>query len=135
MKNLILILSFIFIASGINLAQTTQSLTPGIGAATYSGQAITNNNIVALYSAMTTPSLTSAGALTLSTPTVATSSGTLATGVKACQFIPSSNFSGTVNGVTLTSPYDIKLRPIDSYTYPAVPYTVTSGSLTIIPTR
>lgn len=48
MKKLFLIISFILAAVGMSLGQTTTTLTPDKGSATYSAQAITNNNLISL---------------------------------------------------------------------------------------
>lgn len=53
MKKLFLIISFILAAVGMSLGQTTTTLTPDKGSATYSAQAITNNNIVSLLGSQT----------------------------------------------------------------------------------
>lgn len=54
MKKIILTTLFIMALVGLSLGQTTTTLTPNIGSATYSAQAITNNNIVTLLSSQNT---------------------------------------------------------------------------------
>lgn len=129
------------------IRQNTLGSTSGLGIANYNEQVMkpkadtTVQNLRKIMNVLTSSvvsvatSSTTSYALTLSTPTAAVSSGTVATGAKAITFITSSNFAGTINTATFSGNLNISFRPIASYTYPAIPYTVTSGTLIILPTR
>lgn len=57
MKKLFLITAFILAIVGMSLGQSTTTLTPDRGSATYSAQAITNNNIITLLGSGNTSTL------------------------------------------------------------------------------
>lgn len=61
---------------------------------------------------------------------VAATSATVA-GAKKVKIFPSSDFTGTIAGDTLPTPYFETEYYVDGYTVNAIPYTITTGSLTI----
>lgn len=76
--------------------------------------------------------VTITGTIPLTTGTsIVTTSGTIAAGAKSILVV---GLSGTSNflGVPIVANSSLFLPNIDSYAYPAEPYTVTSGSMAII---
>lgn len=81
----------------------------------------------------------STSTLTPSGPTTLTVSGTIAAGARTISFVPSSDFSGSINGgSTLTgtsSGSAFKYGPIGEHTLAAINYVITTGTLTKIEIR
>jgi hypothetical protein len=71
------------------------------------------------------------------TSSTATTSGTVAAGARDVEFIFSSSFTGTIDGVAWAGSTDSakRFQAIGEHTYPAFTYTVTAGSVRIIEIR
>lgn len=92
---------------------------------TASGNALLLPNVSATFGV---PSLT--GTLTSS---AVTASGTVTANTLWINFLLSSDFVGTINGVTMTGAtvLSFAMSPVPGYKYPAIAYTRSAGTLTI----
>lgn len=109
--------------------QETAGTKPVVAAATNIGTTASGNALLVPTVSFTTPYLT-AGTLASS---AVTSSGSVAASAIWVTFMLSSDFVGTINGVTIsgTAVLSVALPAVPGYKYPAIAYTRSAGTLTI----
>lgn len=94
-----------------------------------------NAQIIALLSAGGGGGGSPAGKQRTLTSSIATTDGSVAAGSVGMQLTLSTDFAGTINGETwagaTTAAWSPPLLSVPGDTYPAVPYTISAGSLTI----
>jgi hypothetical protein len=65
------------------------------------------------------------------TTTLVSASGSVAAGARFVQFVTSSDFDGSINGGSYVPGSGQFFPPINGYVYPAIPYVINAGSITI----
>lgn len=134
MKKLIF-LSLILLVRLTGSSQTV-IITPTIGASSQSLQAVGDNTLTRMYVAMTsTPGIyvqmSSITSTLTSSPSSVTTSGTVTAGARSILFETSSTFVGTIDGLVFLPSGFLSYPITPGSSWPAIPYTITSGTLYI----
>ena len=126
MKKIIFLLAML--ASFAGIAQHTIVATPQESVVVTGTANVKVVNPVTVSGNVTVSSATTA--LSISASSV-TSSGTVTAGAQTVLFETSSDFTGTINGITFLANGFLSYPPVPDHTWPAIPYVVTTGTLNI----